>query len=84
FHWQGLRLLQEVQSGLASLYVYATPDSYEPLARIDGRPGGEAIHYLHTNLAGLPEQLTDSSGNTIWQADYHGWGRKHDEWNCKQ
>ena len=84
FHGQGLRLLQEVQSGLASLYVYATPDSYEPLARIDGRAGGEAIHYLHTNLAGLPEQLTDSSGNTIWQADYHGWGRKHDEWNCKQ
>ncbi|MFG0461250.1 RHS repeat-associated core domain-containing protein [Pseudomonas sp. yb_1] len=84
FHWQGLRLLQEVQSGLASLYVYATPDSYEPLARIDGRSGGETIYYFHSNLAGLPEQLTNSSGNAIWQTDYHGWGRKHDEWNCKK
>ncbi|WP_349974939.1 hypothetical protein [Pseudomonas sp. WHRI 8519] len=26
-HWQGLRLLQEVQNGLASLYAYANPDS---------------------------------------------------------
>ena len=81
FHWQGLRLLQEVQSGLASLYVYATPDSYDPLARIDGRPGGEAIHYFHTNLAGLPEQLTDADGNAIWRSDYQGWGRTRNEWH---
>ncbi|MCO1619008.1 RHS domain-containing protein, partial [Pseudomonas putida] len=74
FHWQGLRLLQEVQSGLASLYVYATPDSYEPLARIDGSMGREVVQYFHTNLAGLPEQLTDANGNAIWRNDYQGWG----------
>ncbi|TLP55079.1 MULTISPECIES: RHS repeat-associated core domain-containing protein [Pseudomonas] len=84
FHWQGLRLLQEVESGLASLYVYDTPDSYEPLARIDGKPGNETFQYFHSNLAGLPEQLTDSSGNATWQTDYQGWGKKHDEWACKQ
>lgn len=84
FHWQGLRLLQEVESGLASLYVYDTPDSYEPLARIDGKPGNETFQYFHSNLAGLPEQLTDSSGNAIWQTDYQGWGKKYDEWARKQ
>lgn len=81
FHWQGLRLLQEVQSGAASLYVYASPDNYEPLARLDGKPGSEAIHYFHTNLAGLPEQLTDYEGNAIWRSDYQGWGKGRDEWN---
>ncbi|MEH6422595.1 RHS repeat domain-containing protein, partial [Pseudomonas sp. CGJS7] len=81
FHWQGLRLLQEVQSGLASLYVYATPDSYEPLARIDGSMGREVVQYFHTNLAGLPEQLTDANGNAIWRSDYEGWGKTRDEWH---
>ncbi|MCE5980145.1 RHS repeat domain-containing protein, partial [Pseudomonas sp. JR33AA] len=81
FHWQGLRLLQEVQSGLASLYVYATPDSYEPLARIDGSMGREVVQYFHTNLAGLPEQLTDANGDAIWRGDYEGWGKTRDEWH---
>ncbi|PTV52288.1 RHS repeat-associated core domain-containing protein, partial [Pseudomonas putida] len=84
FHWQGLRLLQEVQSGLASLYVYATPDSYEALARIDGRPGSEEINYFHTSLPGLPEQLTDSKGRTIWRSEFRGWGTPTDEWHSQE
>lgn len=84
FHWQGLRLLQEVQSGLASLYVYATPDSYEALARIDGKPGNETFHYFHSNLAGLPEQLTYSFGNSNWRSDYQGWGETREEWRSDQ
>jgi RHS repeat-associated protein len=81
FHWQGLRLLQEVQSRLHSLYIYASPGSYEPLARIDGRPGQEKIQYFHTNLAGLPEQLTDAEGNSLWRSDYQGWGTTREEWH---
>jgi RHS repeat-associated protein len=84
FHWQGLRLLQEVQRGLSSVYVYASPDSYEPLARIDGKPGQEDIQYFHTNLAGLPEQLTDADGETLWRSDYQGWGRTRDEWHSQR
>ncbi|MNO92518.1 putative deoxyribonuclease RhsC [compost metagenome] len=84
FHWQGLRLLQEVQSGLPSLYVYASSNSYEPLARIDGRLGEEEIQYFHTNLAGQPEQLTDEHGHTVWRIDYHGWGATLDEWHSPQ
>ncbi|HDS1048641.1 TPA: RHS domain-containing protein [Pseudomonas putida] len=29
---------------------------------------------------GLPEQLTDSSGLTIWQSNYKGWGKAPAEW----
>ncbi|WP_294738187.1 RHS repeat-associated core domain-containing protein [uncultured Pseudomonas sp.] len=84
FHWQGLRLLEEVLDGRPSLYVYAEPGSYEPLARIDGKPGSEAVFYFHTNLAGLPEQLTDSDGNTVWHSEYQAWGRTRDEWHDRQ
>ncbi|EPM0509611.1 MULTISPECIES: RHS repeat-associated core domain-containing protein [Pseudomonas] len=77
-------MLQEVQSGLASLYVYANRDSYEPLARIDGKLGSETTHYFHTNLAGLPVQLTDSVGNAIWRSDFKGWGQPFDEWHSLQ
>ncbi|MCF8997065.1 type IV secretion protein Rhs, partial [Pseudomonas carnis] len=81
FVWQGLRLLQEVEHGFGSLYVYADPDSYEPLARIDGKPGSEEILYFHTNLAGLPEQLTDDAGLSVWHSEYEGWGKSRDEWH---
>ncbi|MGX1021512.1 RHS repeat-associated protein [Pseudomonas sp. Y3 TE3536] len=80
FHWQGLRLLQEVQSGLPNLFVYPNLHGYEPLARLDGKPGLEDIQYFHTNLAGLPEQLTDEQGQSVWRSDYRGWGRSWDEW----
>nr|WP_264083105.1 RHS repeat-associated core domain-containing protein [Pseudomonas salmasensis] len=81
FVWQGLRLLQEVEHGFGSLYVYADPDSYEPLARIDGQPGSEEIFYFHTNLVGLPEQLTDEAGLSLWHSEYEGWGKSRDEWH---
>lgn len=84
FHWQGLRLLQEVQSSLPTLYIYASSNSYEPLARIDENLNEEEIRYFHSNLAGLPEQLTDEDGHTLWRIDYHGWGATRDEWRSRQ
>ncbi|UVL06258.1 RHS repeat-associated core domain-containing protein [Pseudomonas sp. B21-047] len=80
FHWQGLRLLQEVQSGLASLYVYANLASYEPLARIDGKPDNEEVLYFQTNPGGLPEQLTNIEGDTVWCSEYAIWGKPRGEW----
>lgn len=79
-----MRLLEEVQDGRPSLYVYADPDSYEPLARVDGKSGSEAIFYFHTNLAGLPEQLTDTAGTTVWHSEYQAWGKSRDEWHDQQ
>jgi hypothetical protein len=45
FHWQGLRLLQEVQSGLPSLYVYTSPNSYEPGFLL--LPGHDERFFIH-------------------------------------
>ncbi|WP_082420913.1 MULTISPECIES: RHS repeat-associated core domain-containing protein [unclassified Pseudomonas] len=81
FLWQGLRLLQEIQDDKPSLYVYADSDSYDPLARLDGAPGAEQLHYFHTNLAGLPEQLTDENGVTVWHGEFETWGKCREEWH---
>ncbi|OCG00765.1 RHS repeat-associated core domain-containing protein [Gilliamella sp. wkB112] len=73
-----MRLLGEKQNGITSYYIY--DNGYNPLARIEGTPGEEKISYFHNNLAGLPEQLTDSQGNSIWQAEYKIWGNAEKEW----
>lgn len=82
FLWEGMRLLLEDQDGKASLYLYADPDSHEPLARVDGPKGQEEVSYFHSNVAGLPEQLTDEQGGTIWQSDYLTWGNSRCEWHA--
>lgn len=84
FHWQGLRLLQEVQNGLASLYIYASSISYEPITRIDGKHGNEEFAHFHTNQAGLPTQLTNDSGDIVWWSNFRGWGASRDEWNTEK
>lgn len=84
FHWQELRLLQEVQDGKPRLYVHADLSSYEPLARIDGKPDSEEIHYFHTNVARLPEQRTDAEGNTVWHSEYETRGKSRDQWRSPQ
>ncbi|PYC21271.1 RHS repeat-associated core domain-containing protein [Pseudomonas mosselii] len=81
FSWQGMRLLQEIQNGQPSLYLYEDSDSHEPLARIDGAPGAERVRYFHNNLSGLPEQLTDEQGLSLWRSDYRAWGLSEDEWH---
>ena len=43
-----------------SLYLYTGEGSYEPLARIDRNGNQEQrIYYFHTDLNGMPEELTD-------------------------
>lgn len=65
-------------------YIYADVGSYEPLARLDGKPGCEEFFYFHTNLAGLPEQLTDAEGGTVWHSEYQTWGKSREEWRSAQ
>ncbi|WP_416309224.1 RHS repeat domain-containing protein [Pseudomonas sp. DCB_BI] len=77
FLWQGLRLLQEQQPQLRSLYNYE-PDSYAPLASIDSdpeqpeRPG--KCYWFHTDQIGTPQELTDAEGQVVWRAYYKAWG----------
>ncbi|GAB7533781.1 RHS repeat-associated core domain-containing protein [Pseudomonas sp. 3A(2025)] len=73
FIWDGMRLLQERKNSLSSLYVYVE-DSHEPLARVDGAGDQQHIRYYHNDPNGLPGQLTDSAGKTVWQAQYQVWG----------
>ncbi|MFN3439320.1 MAG: RHS domain-containing protein [Acidovorax sp.] len=39
------------------------------------------VYYFHTQPNGLPEELSDNSGNLVWQAQYTTWGSTvREEW----
>ncbi|WP_346656772.1 RHS repeat-associated core domain-containing protein [Pseudomonas sp. SWRI18] len=78
FTWDGLRLLQEHKHSQTSLYVYED-EGYEPLARVDGTGPLQKIRYYHNDLNGLPEQLTEDDGHSVWQATYRVWGNTLEE-----
>ncbi|MFJ5300122.1 RHS repeat-associated core domain-containing protein [Pseudomonas sp. NPDC088368] len=78
FTWDGLRLLQEEQNTLLTLYLYAD-DSHEPVARVDGRGEHQKIRHYHNDLNGLPEHLTEPDGHLVWQARYQVWGNTTEE-----
>ncbi len=52
--------------------------SYTPLARIECTDNPlnpqQAIYYTHSSLSGLPEALTNSDGEIVWQGQYSAWG----------
>ncbi|WP_053214271.1 RHS repeat-associated core domain-containing protein [Pseudomonas sp. Q12-87] len=73
FIWDGMRLLQESRYNQTSLYLYAD-NTYDPLARIDGYGAHQTVRYYHNDLNGLPEQLTEADGRSVWQARYEVWG----------
>ncbi|WP_110948405.1 RHS repeat-associated core domain-containing protein [Pseudomonas bohemica] len=77
FTWDGLRLLQEFSNSQTSLYVYA--DGYDPLARVDSNDNFQYIRYYHNDPNGLPEQLTEADGLSVWQARYQVWGKTVEE-----
>ena len=59
-----------------SLYLYTDQYSYEPLARIDRNGNQEQhIYYFHTDLNGMPEELTDEAGEIVWECSYQLWGK---------
>ncbi|NWB88969.1 RHS repeat-associated core domain-containing protein [Pseudomonas gingeri] len=78
FTWDGLRLLQEQKNNQRSLYLYAD-DSYEPLARVDGHGAHQQVRYYQNDPSGLPQQLTEADGSTLWQARYRVWGATVEE-----
>ncbi len=73
FVWDGLRLLLERKNNQSSLYLYEG-NGYEPLARVDGNGEHQRVRYYHNDLNGLPEQLTEADGHTLWQSRYQVWG----------
>ena len=60
-----------------SLYLYTDEGSYEPLARIDRNGNQEQhIYYFHTDLNGMPEELTDANGKILWECSFQLWGKR--------
>ena len=75
--WDGLRMIEETSpTRQQSLYLYTDTNSYEPLARIDRNSNQEQhIYYFHTDLNGMPEELTDEASKIVWECSYQLWGK---------
>ncbi|MCY9775968.1 RHS domain-containing protein, partial [Proteus mirabilis] len=80
FGWVGMRLVSENSSAAPHTTVYHAynDQSYTPLARIECTDNPlnpqRAIYYTHSSLSGLPEALTNSDGEIVWQGQYSAWG----------
>ncbi|MEY1271595.1 RHS repeat-associated core domain-containing protein [Proteus mirabilis] len=80
FGWVGMRLVSEHSSAAPHTTVYHAynDQSYTPLARIECTDNPlnpqRAIYYTHSSLSGLPEALTNSKGEMVWQGQYSAWG----------
>ena len=69
FAWDGMLTVQEQrggQCGQCTSTVYADPNNYKPLARIEHDKAEQTIapnqiFYFHTNANGAPEELTSSA-----------------------
>ena len=84
FVWDGSHLLQEVHPDGRYTYIYADPDSYEPLAQVRDWTTAEGesrqqTHYFHCDQIGIPREMTDKDGNLLWLGNYTGWGRLKEE-----
>ena len=48
-----------------------TTGSYESLTRIDQTCNQEQhIYYFHTDVNGMPEELTDEAAEIVWECSY--------------
>ncbi len=80
FGWVGMRLVSEHSSVAPHTTVYHAynDQSYTPLARIECTDNPlnpqRGIYYTHSSLSGLPEALTNSEGEIVWQGQYSAWG----------
>lgn len=54
-------------------YVYY-PETFEPLALIEGAGDGQQVYHYHNDPNGCPTRLTDASGEVKWAASYTAWG----------
>ncbi|MCU9588903.1 RHS domain-containing protein [Proteus mirabilis] len=61
-----------------TVYHAYNDQSYTPLARIECTDNPlnpqRAIYYTQSSLSGLPEALTNSDGEIVWQGQYSAWG----------
>ena len=86
FLWDGLQMLQEQRRESVTTYLYE-PGSYAPMARVGtASRSNEAnitanVFYFHNELSGVPAELSDGMGETVWLAQYRTWGKVlQEEW----
>ena len=74
FLWQGERLNAESAVNRYRTYIYE-PDSFRPLAMLDGEgPLRATPFYYQLDHLGTPQELTDYSGEIMWSGKYRAHG----------
>ncbi|GKS88325.1 RHS repeat-associated core domain-containing protein [Acidovorax sp. SUPP2539] len=73
FPWDGDLMVHSQRGGRESLFVYE-PDSFVPLASIQGTEENRHTYWYQCDQIGAPLELTDAQGRIAWAADYKVWG----------
>ena len=74
FLWQGDRLIAEETGDQYRTYLYE-PDSFKPLALVDGHgPEQAEVYYYHLDHLGTPQELTNQQGKLVWSVTYRAYG----------
>ncbi len=74
FLWQGDRLIAEETGDDYRTYLYE-PDSFKPLALVEGHGPDEAkVYYYHLDHLGTPQELTNQQGQLVWSVTYRAYG----------
>ncbi len=74
FLWQGDRLIAEETGDQYRTYLYE-PDSFKPLALVDGHgPEQAEVYYYHLDHLGTPQELTNQQGCLVWSVTYRAYG----------
>ncbi|MGH1372134.1 MAG: RHS repeat-associated core domain-containing protein [Cellvibrionaceae bacterium] len=74
FRWNGDQLWSETNHTPKGqddqLYIFE-PNSFRPLALIKD----DEIHHYHLDHLGTPQEITNSQGDIVWQAQYKAYGQ---------
>ncbi|AVS66200.1 sugar-binding protein [Paracidovorax avenae] len=71
--WDGDLMVHSQRGGRAALFIYE-PDSFVPLATIQGTGEDSSTYWYQCDQIGAPLELTDVQGQIAWAADYKVWG----------
>jgi len=70
FTWDGNRLLCEKRNSKVQTYIYEQ-EGFVPVATLDEE---NTINYYHTDHLGTPQEMTNTEGDIVWEAEYSTWG----------
>ena len=71
--WDGNLLIESCRGHHSNLFIYE-PNSFVPLATVQGTTEQANTYWYQCDQVGVPQELTDRQGNIVWAADYKAWG----------